>query len=190
MLQQKLHRERLEQLSQIRSNEQEQQLYGSINYSSNFNPTHSINSYCSPNNFPLIDNCNHYQQPQIQQYQQFSNENNSQLIENITQQVFKQLLIKRQYENQSQNESMGCNANNSSINKSKHFVDEKIEHNTSTNNKQKKISKVSINNQKLVQTNSGLMKQSQIKQKVKIKNDFNEEDLEESKLIEDLFFLN
>jgi hypothetical protein len=180
ILQQKLHRERLEQLNQIRNVELEQQqqqqqfMYSSAASSSSSifsNQSQSVNSYpiiettSSNSNNLLINN----------PYLMVSN---NQLIENITQKVYEQLLIKKQNEIVYSSDR----SNNVSLNESRRDQDEKnIEYLKKTVKNNKKINQP-------VQTNSIFIKQTKQKPN-RNEEEMNQQDLEESKLIEDLFFL-
>ena len=174
ILQQKLHRERLEQLNQIRNVELEQQqqqqqqfMYNSAASSSIFsNQSHPIIETTSSNSNNLLIN-----NPYLMVA-------NNQLIENIAQKVYEQLLIKKQNEIVYSSDR----SNNVSLNESRRDQDEKnIEYLKKTVKNNKKINKP-------VQTNSIFIKQT--KQKTnRNEEEMNQQDLEESKLIEDLFFL-
>ncbi len=166
--------------------------YGS---SSNFSyPLQSLLSFnagqiFSPESVPIPSfnqqNLQHHHQ---QQPQQFTFENNDQLIENLTQQVYKQLLIKRQTENA--NEPL----NSSSQNKIEININKETKENLFRNEPVKIDNHITnkTNHPKHAEqiANSECIKQIKHNQTNKQnKNDFNDEDLEESKLIEDLFFL-
>ena len=102
-----------------------------------------------------------------------NNVNSYQLIENITQKVYEQLLIKKQ--NEIMNRSVRSLNENDKQNRTKISKSNKS---TSNNNN---------NNKKLIQTNSIFINPKRNNKQEEIQ--MNEQDLEESKLIEDLFFL-
>ncbi len=177
ILQQKLHRERLEQLNQIRNVELEQQQQQQFMYNSAASSSSSIysNQSQSVTSYPIIETTSSNSNNLLINNPYLMVANN-QLIENITQKVYEQLLIKKQNEIVYSSDR----SNNVSLNENRRDQDEEknIEY----------LKKTVKNNNKPVQTNSIFIKK--VKQKTN-RNDeeMNQQDLEESKLIEDLFFL-
>lgn len=177
MMQQQLHRERLEQLAQVRKFELEQK---------NFKQQEilSASSIISSNNFDQPEQLDDTHEDKNMNH----NDNNSILIEKIAQKVYKQLIVRRQV---STTEEQSLNTI-SNYDRKKERREQQIF--ISKNKPEKRELK---NIEKIVQTNSGCVKikpkQEANKISLKIGNNQKEnedDDLEESKLIEDLFFLN